>query len=137
MGSGRIWIRGGRVLDPSTGRDEVADVLVEDGRIAGIGAGLAASGGEVIDATGAGSTPGFVDLHVHLREPGQEYKEDIASGGRAAVAGGFSAVVLHGEHAAGERRPVGDRVHPRPRAPGIAGARLPGRRRDARARAAR
>jgi dihydroorotase len=93
MGRGRIWIRGGRVLDPSTGRDEVADVLVEDGRIAGVGVALTGSGGEVIDATGVWVTPGFVDLHVHLREPGQEYKEDIASGGRAAVAGGFSAVV--------------------------------------------
>ena len=58
-----------------------------------VGAGLAASGGEVIDAAGAWVAPGFIDLHVHLREPGQEYKEDIASGGRAAVAGGFSAVV--------------------------------------------
>jgi len=93
MASGRIWIRGGRVLDPSTGRDEVADVLVEDGKIAAVGAGLAASGGEVIEAAGAWVVPGFIDLHVHLREPGQEYKEDIASGGRAAVAGGFSAVV--------------------------------------------
>ena len=93
MGSGRIWIRGGRVLDPSTGRDEIADVLVEDGKIAAVGAGLAGSGGEVVEAAGAWVVPGFIDLHVHLREPGQEYKEDIASGGRAAVAGGFSAVV--------------------------------------------
>ena len=67
-------------------------MLVEDGRIAAVGAGLAASGGEVVDAAGAWVVPGFVDLHVHLREPGQEYKEDIASGGRAAVAGGFTAV---------------------------------------------
>ncbi len=93
MASGRIWIRGGRVLDPSMGRDEIADVLVEDGKIAAVGADLAASGGEVIEAAGAWVVPGFIDLHVHLREPGQEYKEDIASGGRAAVAGGFSAVV--------------------------------------------
>src|SRR5512143_1844697 len=92
MGSGRIWIRGGRILDPSTGRDEAADVLVEDGRIAAVGVGLTGSGGEVIDASGAWVAPGFVDLHVHLREPGQEYKEDIASGTRAAVAGGFTTV---------------------------------------------
>jgi len=89
----RIWIRGGRVLDPATQRDEVADVLVEDGRIAALGVGLAPEGARVIEAGGCWIAPGFVDLHVHLREPGQEYKEDITSGGRAAAAGGFTAVV--------------------------------------------
>ena len=89
----RILIRGGRVLDPAAQRDEIADVLVENGRIAAVGTGLAANGAEIVDATGCWVAPGFIDLHVHLREPGQEYKEDIASGGRAAVAGGFSAVV--------------------------------------------
>lgn len=89
----RILIRGGRVLDPATQRDEIADVLVEGGRIVAVGAGLDAAGAEVIDAGGCWVAPGFIDLHVHLREPGQEYKEDIASGGRAAVAGGFTAVV--------------------------------------------
>ena len=89
----RIWIRGGRVLDPTSQRDEIADVLIEDGRVAQIGRDLAVEGAVAIDATGCWVTPGFVDLHVHLREPGQEYKEDIASGGRAAVAGGFTAVV--------------------------------------------
>jgi len=88
----RIWIRGGRILDPAAERDESGDVLIEGGVIAAIGARLDASDAEVIDAKGAWIAPGFVDLHAHLREPGQEYKEDIASGGRSAVAGGFSAV---------------------------------------------
>jgi dihydroorotase len=88
----RIWIRGGRILDPAAERDEPGDVLIEGGVIAAIGAQLDAGDAEVIDAKGAWIAPGFVDLHTHLREPGQEYKEDIASGGRSAVAGGFSAV---------------------------------------------
>ena len=92
MSDRRIWIRGGRILDPAADRDESGDVLIEGGVIAAIGAGLDARGAEVIDANGAWIAPGFVDLHSHLREPGQEYKEDIASGGRSAVAGGFAAV---------------------------------------------
>ncbi len=88
----RILIRGGRILDPSDDRDEAGDVLIEAGTIAEVAAGLEVPGAEIIDATGAWVAPGFVDLHCHLREPGQEYKEDIASGGRAAVAGGFTAV---------------------------------------------
>jgi dihydroorotase len=92
MNAQRIWIRGGRILDPSAGRDEHGDVLIEDGRIAAVGADLQVGDAEVIDADGAWIAPGFVDLHSHLREPGQEYKEDIATGGRSAVAGGFSAV---------------------------------------------
>jgi dihydroorotase len=88
----RIWIRGGRVLDPATERDEPGDLLIEGGVIAAIGAQLDGRDAEVIDAKGAWIAPGFVDLHTHLREPGQEYKEDIASGGRSAVAGGFAAV---------------------------------------------
>lgn len=90
---GRIWIRGGRLLDPASGCDEVGDLLVEGGRIAALGSGIEAGDAEVIDATGRWLAPGFIDLHVHLREPGQEYKEDIASGGRAGVAGGFTALV--------------------------------------------
>ena len=88
----RLLIRGGRLLDPTADRDEPGDVLCVDGRIEAVGAGLDPRGAEVLDAEGAWITPGFVDLHAHLREPGQEYKEDIASGGRAAVAGGFTAV---------------------------------------------
>jgi dihydroorotase len=88
----RWLLRGGRVLDPSSDHDGVADVLIEDGVVAGVDVDIRAEGVAVIDASGCWVAPGFVDLHAHLREPGQEYKEDIASGGRAAVAGGFTAV---------------------------------------------
>jgi dihydroorotase len=88
-----VWIRGGRVLDPASGRDGRGDVLIEDGRIAAVADALeSVADAEVVDAQGLWVAPGFVDLHAHLREPGQEYKEDIASGGRAAAAGGFTAV---------------------------------------------
>jgi dihydroorotase len=90
--SERTLVRGGRLLDPGSDRDEPGDVLIENGRIAATGRGLDAAGARVLDAAGLWVAPGFVDLHTHLREPGQEYKEDIASGGRAAVAGGFTAV---------------------------------------------
>jgi dihydroorotase len=88
----RLLIHGGRVLDPASSFDGRADVLIEDGAIAAVGEGLEATGAERLDAAGCWVAPGFVDLHTHLREPGQEYKEDIASGGRAAAAGGFTAV---------------------------------------------
>ena len=88
----RILVQGGRVLDPGSDFDGVADVLIQDGRIAAVGPGLDAAGAERLDARGSWVVPGLVDLHSHLREPGQEYKEDIASGGRAAAAGGFTAV---------------------------------------------
>src|SRR5687767_11198213 len=91
-----LVLRGGRVLDPATGLDAEADVVIEDGRIARVGrdAGAEARGEKVrtVDARGRWIAPGFVDLHVHFREPGQEYKEDIASGLRAAAAGGFTTV---------------------------------------------
>jgi dihydroorotase len=92
-----IVLRGGRVLDPSQGLDETADVVLEAGRVKAVGrdAGAAYSEGEgvrIVDASGRWVCPGFIDLHVHLREPGQEYKEDIASGLNAAAAGGFTAV---------------------------------------------
>ena len=91
-----LVIRGARVLDPSKQLDQIADVVVEAGRIARVGrdAGEQLTGEKVriIDATGLWLAPGFIDLHVHFREPGQEYKEDIASGLLAAAAGGFTAV---------------------------------------------
>jgi dihydroorotase len=89
---GRLLIRGARVVDPSQGLDGVADVLVEDGRISGLGPSVSSRDAEVLDARGLVAVPGFVDMHVHLREPGFEYKETIASGTAAAVAGGFTAV---------------------------------------------
>jgi dihydroorotase len=91
-----LVLRGGRVIDPASGLDGVADVVIERGRIARIGAGAAAglSGDtvRVVDVGGRWVVPGFVDLHAHFREPGQEHKEDIASGLRAAAAGGFTRV---------------------------------------------
>jgi dihydroorotase len=88
-----ILITGARVIDPSQDHDGIADVLLADGAIAGMGRGLGRpDGAEVIDAAGLVVAPGFVDLHVHLREPGREDAETIATGARAAVAGGFTSV---------------------------------------------
>lgn len=88
----RTLIRAGRILDPASKTDIRADLLIEDGKIAAVGQGLDSERAEVIDAAGCWVAPGFVDMHTHLREPGQEYKEDIRSGGRAAAAGGFTSV---------------------------------------------
>jgi len=104
------------VLDPSSNRDETADVLIEDGRVAAVAASLDVPGAEVIDAHGLWVAPGFVDLHAHLREPGQEYKEDIASGGRAAVAGGFTTVAcMANTHPANDDPAVTDYILDRAR----------------------
>jgi dihydroorotase len=88
----RLLLKGGRVVDPSQGLDGPADVLLADGRVAEVGAKLAARGAEVLDLAGLVVCPGFIDLHVHLREPGREDKETIATGTQAAAAGGFTAV---------------------------------------------
>ncbi len=90
-----LCLRGGRVIDPANKFDVEADVLIEGGRISRIGVGIAASVGKgvrVVEAKGTWVLPGLIDLHTHLREPGQEYKEDIATGTAAAAAGGFTAV---------------------------------------------
>jgi dihydroorotase len=90
-----ILLKGGRVLDPTSGVDEVIDVLVLDGRIAALGAdtaGLAPAGTEIVDVAGCWVSPGLVDLHTHLREPGGEGAEDIATGSAAAAVGGYTAV---------------------------------------------
>lgn len=88
-----ILIKGGRIIDPSQGLDDKLDLLVENGLVKEIGKGLSAPAGcEMIDASGSYVVPGLVDMHVHLRDPGLEYKEDIVSGTRAAVAGGFTSV---------------------------------------------
>jgi dihydroorotase len=86
-----LLIQGGRVVDPSQRLDSKVDLLIEDGAIADVGRKLR-SNGDVIDATGLVVVPGFIDLHAHLREPGHEHKETIATGTRAAVAGGYTAV---------------------------------------------
>jgi dihydroorotase len=85
-------IKGGRVVDPARRLDALRDVLLEDGRVARVEKSLSRRGAEVIEAEGLVVCPGFVDLHVHLREPGREDKETIATGTRAAAAGGFTAV---------------------------------------------
>ena len=88
-----LLLQGGRVIDPSRGLDQTADLLVQDGKIAGVGPSLGApDGAEVRDVRGNVVVPGLVDLHVHLREPGNEDVETIASGARAAASGGFTAV---------------------------------------------
>lgn len=90
--TGKLLIRGGRVMDPASQHDGVADVLITDGLISAVGPGLDATGAEVLDAGGAVVAPGFIDMHVHLREPGFEHSETIETGSRAAVAGGFTSV---------------------------------------------
>ena len=90
----KLLIKGGRVVDPSQGLDAVMDVLIENEQIAALGEHLTADDvTEVIEADGLVVAPGLVDLHVHLREPGQEAKEDIITGTKAAVAGGFTTIV--------------------------------------------
>lgn len=88
----RILLKGGRVVDPQNHRDEVLDILIEDGRITGIDTKIDNAQAEVIDIKGQYVFPGLVDMHVHLREPGREDEETIASGSRAAAAGGFTAI---------------------------------------------
>lgn len=88
----KLLIRNGRVICPATGHDGMADVLIEDGRIAAVGERLSASGAETVDAAGLVVAPGFIDIHVHLREPGFTHCETIATGTRAAAAGGFTTV---------------------------------------------
>ena len=88
-----LLFKGGRVVDPSQNLDGVQDLLLVDGKVAALGEGLALPPEtHEIDAAGLIVTPGLIDVHVHLREPGQEHKETIASGARAAAAGGFTAI---------------------------------------------
>lgn len=87
-----LWIRNGRVIDPASRKDEVADVLLKDGKVAAVGRGLDAAGIPEFDASGLVVTPGLIDMHVHLREPGFEHSETIETGARAAAAGGFTSI---------------------------------------------
>jgi len=99
-----LLIRGGRIIDPSQQIDRLADLLIEDGVVTSIDEpGRASDGAEVFDASGLIVAPGFIDLHVHLREPGEEYKETIATGAAAALAGGFTSIC-----AMPNTRPVND-----------------------------
>ncbi len=88
-----LLLRGGRVIDPSRGLDAIADVLIVDRRVAAVEPGLSAPDGATVrDVTGLVVAPGLVDVHVHLREPGSEDEETVATGARAAAAGGFTAL---------------------------------------------
>ena len=116
-----LLIKHGRVLDPAGGVDGLQDVLVTDGRIARTGKQLEAPAGvRVVDATGKVVCPGFIDIHTHLREPGFEYKETIASGTRAAAAGGFTAVAcMANTFPVNDNRAVTDYILARARVEGV------------------
>ncbi len=88
-----LLLKNGRIIDPASGRDEAGDLLLRDGRIAPAHAPQGRENTREIDCTGLVIAPGLIDIHVHLREPGQGAKETIASGARAAAAGGFTTVV--------------------------------------------
>lgn len=88
----KLLLKGGRIIDPSQNIDTVGDLLVADGIIAAVGGSLSDEDARIIDATGLIVSPGLVDMHTHLREPGLEAKEDIGSGTRAAAAGGFTTI---------------------------------------------
>ena len=88
-----LWIRNARVIDPASKRDEVGDLFVADGKIVASLPVAARKRARQIDARGLVACPGLVDIHVHFREPGQTHKETIATGSRAAAAGGFTSVI--------------------------------------------
>lgn len=89
----RLLLRNVRLIDPSQEVEETCDLLLEDGKVARRGLHLSAEGAEVIDGTGLVAAPGLVDMHVHLRDPGLTYKEDLYSGCRAAAAGGVTSLL--------------------------------------------
>ena len=88
-----LLIHGGHVIDPKNGLDEVADILVRDGKVAKVGKGIKEKADKDIDAKGLTVTPGLIDMHVHFREPGREDKETLETGSKAALAGGITSVV--------------------------------------------
>jgi len=87
-----LLIKGGRLIDPANGRDEELDILIEEGKIGKIARDIRALGRRIIDASGKVVSPGFIDLHTHLRQPGREDEETIETGSRAAAKGGFTTV---------------------------------------------
>jgi len=116
-----LLIKNGRVVDPAGGIDAAHDVWIADGRIHKVGRALKPPAGtETVDATGKVVCPGFIDMHVHLREPGFEYKETIASGTRAAAAGGFTAVAcMANTFPVNDNRAVTDYILARARVEGV------------------
>ena len=88
-----LWLHGGRVIDPSQGVDATIDVLIVDGLVVTLGGDLRPpETARTVDCSGLIITPGLIDVHVHMREPGEEHKETIATGAAAAAAGGFTGV---------------------------------------------
>jgi len=116
-----LLVKNGRVIDPANGLDGLADVLIRDGAVNRVGPKLAAPPGTpTIDAAGRVVAPGFIDIHVHLREPGYEYKETIATGTRAAAAGGFTAVAcMANTSPVNDTRAVTDYIVAQARAAGV------------------
>ncbi len=119
----RLWIRGGRLIDPVSGRDGAFDLSLEDGIVAQVGPELSVGAGEVLDASGLLVFPGFIDLHAHLREPGREYAETIATGLKAAAAGGFTALcAMPNTDPVNDNRAIAEFIVTKAR--GVAGTRL-------------
>jgi dihydroorotase len=116
-----LLVKNGRVVDPANGVDAVQDVLIRDGIVERVGPRLGAPAGTpAVDARGQVVCPGFIDVHVHLREPGFEYKETVASGTRAAAAGGFTAVCCMANTApVNDNRSITDYILARARADGV------------------
>jgi dihydroorotase len=118
-----LLVRGGRLVDPAAGRDGTFDLLLRDGLVAEVGERLSGEGAEIFDASGLFVFPGFIDLHAHLREPGREYAETIASGLAAAAAGGFTAVcAMPNTDPVNDSRPISEYIVTKAR--GVAGTRL-------------
>ena len=114
-----LVLKGGRVIDPANGVDGLHDVVIADGKIERVAA-PAPKGAEIVDVTGKIVCPGFIDIHVHLREPGLEYKETIATGTRAAAAGGFTAVAcMANTHPVNDNGSVTDYILAKARTEGV------------------
>ena len=124
----KLLLKGGRVVDPSQSLDATRDVLLVEGRVVRLSEAIKApEDARVIDCAGLVVTPGLIDVHVHLREPGGEHKETIATGARSAAAGGFTAVVCDAQHRSAHRRPRNGGLRHGRRTPRQRRARLPGR----------
>jgi dihydroorotase len=116
-----LLVKNGRVVDPANGLDAIQDVLIRDGLVERVGPRLGAIPDvPAVDARGKVVCPGFIDIHVHLREPGYEYKETVATGTRAAAAGGFTAVCcMANTHPVNDNRSITDYIRARARAEGV------------------
>ena len=135
-----MLIKGGRIVDPASGLDEVGHLVLKDGKVEGVVRGDPPAGfeGRVVDAGGKWVVPGLVGMHVHLRDPGFEWKEDIRTGTAAASAGGGGSGGGLGDHRAGRHEPAGPGTHHRKerrggatgRRPRAGGQALAGRRRS-------